>query len=192
MQPISKPLYFASIFGSYGVAVALFVILAVSTPANGEPSPAVASLACAALPLFIFGTVMLMILIYKLWAAIQGGPARTTPGKAVGFSFIPFFNLYWIFQVYWGWAQDYNRYADELGLPLPRVSEGLGLAIGILMVASIVPIFGMLAGIAGLVAQIIFLNSACDAVNALLAAADDIVDQPPTTPGATGTASEWD
>ena len=125
MQPISKRLYFTSIFGSYGLALAFMIVVGAAGQRGGEPPAGTIALTCAAIPLLIFGTVMLMVLIYKLWAAIQGGPARTTPGKAVGFSFIPFFNLYWVFQVYWGWAKDYNQYADELGLPLPRVSEGL-------------------------------------------------------------------
>jgi hypothetical protein len=37
--------------------------------------------------------------LYRAWKCLQpGGLARTTPGKAIGFLFIPFFNLYWIFQ----------------------------------------------------------------------------------------------
>ena len=41
----------------------------------------------------IFG----LILLYKMWRQIPGREAPTTPGKAVGFLLIPFFNFYWFF-----------------------------------------------------------------------------------------------
>src|SRR4051812_41137726 len=50
------------------------------------------------------------MLIYKSWAAIQDGQASTSPAAAVGFCFVPFFNLYWVFQVWLGFAVDYNDY----------------------------------------------------------------------------------
>jgi hypothetical protein len=59
------------------------------------------------------GIVLQYILVYKLWNSIQDGFARTSAGKAVGFMFIPFFNFYWMFVVYFGLAQDQNRYIDR-------------------------------------------------------------------------------
>ncbi len=52
-----------------------------------------------------FGIVMLGViakctLVYRMWAQIQSGHPRTTPACAVGFLFIPLFNLYWIFVAY--------------------------------------------------------------------------------------------
>lgn len=77
-------------------------------------------------------SVMCCILLYQLWCTIQYGQARTTPGKAVGFCFIPFFGLYWIFVAFWGLSKDLNAYAAERGIPAPRISENLGLYICIL------------------------------------------------------------
>ena len=74
------------------------------------------------------GAFCWLALIYKLWSAIEQGNVRTTPGKAVGFMFIPFFNLYWMFQVYWGWAVDYNNYCDERGINGPKMAPGLPMA----------------------------------------------------------------
>ena len=193
IQPIAKGLYLTSILLTWGLSmVLLFISGAIGAQGGREAEMAAGSVACAALPLIIFGTVMLMILVYKLWASIQGGPARTTPGKAVGFLFIPFFNIYWIFQVYWGWAQDYNRYVDELGLPLPRVSEGLALAVCILMLAGIVPGLGILLSLASFVLLIVFLNSACNAVNALVAAADDLAATAGPPADQADVSHEWD
>jgi hypothetical protein len=66
-----------------------------------------------------------LMLMYKVWFAIQPGHPRTTPGKAVIFSFIPFFNLCWIFQLYWGFAKDYNSYAALTSTLNYRLKEGL-------------------------------------------------------------------
>ena len=71
------------------------------------------------------------IYLYRAWQYIQDilGLARTTPGAAVGMLFIPFFNLYWIFNVFPGWATDYNRYLDTKGATtVPRASNGLAIA----------------------------------------------------------------
>jgi hypothetical protein len=78
----------------------------------------------------------LCALIYLMWRAIQDGRPRTSPGKALGFLFIPFFNLYWFFQVTWGFARDFNAHLDRQGLRTRRLSEGLLLAYPILTIVS--------------------------------------------------------
>jgi len=55
-------------------------------------------------------TVLDFILLYNFWKTIQDGRASTTPGKAIGFLFIPFFNLYWVFRALYGLARDQNRF----------------------------------------------------------------------------------
>ena len=77
--------------------------------------------------LSVYSIVISLVLLYKVWAAIQDGHARTTPGKAVGYMFIPFFQLYWLFQAYWGYAKDYNSYISRHGISTSRLSEGLFL-----------------------------------------------------------------
>ena len=47
-------------------------------------------------------------ILHKLWSLIPNHKARTTPGKAVGFLFIPFFNLYWTFVAIYGLAKALN------------------------------------------------------------------------------------
>ena len=46
--------------------------------------------------------------LYKLWSLIPADKARTTPGKAVGFLFIPLFNFYWNFVAIHGLAKALN------------------------------------------------------------------------------------
>ncbi|MEA5079778.1 MAG: DUF4339 domain-containing protein [Anaerolineaceae bacterium] len=63
--------------------------------------------------------VLECILLYQFWKLVQDGNARTTPGRAVGFLFIPLFNFYWMFIAYWGLAKELKRYisvhCDETG-----------------------------------------------------------------------------
>ena len=56
----------------------------------------------------ITGTVFWFIFLYRAWGEVQALGARTTPGKAVGLQFVPFFNFYWIFVAYLGLAKDLN------------------------------------------------------------------------------------
>jgi len=115
----------------------------------------------------LFGAVIWFILIYRAWEAIQNGNARTTPGKAVGFLFIPFFNLYWIFMVWYGFAQDYNRYIEHEAISARKLEESLFLVFCILYVCSCIPYIGSLATLGALAILIISANAVIDAVNAL-------------------------
>jgi hypothetical protein len=68
---------------------------------------------------FVYGALMnsaailQYIMHYKFWQIVQDGFASTTPGKAIGFLFIPYFNFYWIFRSIYGLAIDLNRYIDR-------------------------------------------------------------------------------
>jgi hypothetical protein len=67
------------------------------------------------------------MLIYKLWSLIPRERAQTTPGKAIGFLFIPIFNLYWIFVAFHGLTKALNNEIQSVA-PNKQVSEGLSLA----------------------------------------------------------------
>lgn len=72
--------------------------------------------------------VVMMVLLYRFWSLIQDGNARTSPGKAVGFCFIPLFNLYWYYVVYVDLAKDMNRYCQERKISGVGANEKLVLA----------------------------------------------------------------
>jgi len=72
--------------------------------------------------------VFLFLLLYQLWKLVPADIARTTPGKAVGFCFIPIFCFYWFFVVYKGLAEDMNEALRQRGIDY-QVSEGLGSMI---------------------------------------------------------------
>ncbi len=74
----------------------------------------------AALLMFIFG----FIILHRSWQSIPEGEGRATPGKAVGFLFIPFFNLYWIFIAYYGLALDLNEQWRRNGMGGNVINDG--------------------------------------------------------------------
>ncbi len=130
-------------------------------------STPIITLTAAGLLLLLFAVVVLMVFIYRMWASIQDGYARMTPGQAVGFLFIPLFNLYWIFQVFSGFAQDFNRLLYRRGHNTTPLPEGLFVAYPILIICSMIPFIGQLASIAAFVLLLLIVAKICDGVNAL-------------------------
>ncbi len=83
----------------------------------------------------IFSWILFYIYIYRAWVCLQLGAPRTTPGKAVGFLFIPFFNIYWFFVAINGLPKDWNRivssYEDLKAAPKLSETTFLLFCIGI-------------------------------------------------------------
>ena len=185
MKRLSKRLYLWPVIGGtiagiillviFLIALLYFLVLAGALPDHfqnlrGVGMEALAigiSLAFLCFAAEIFGLIMGYILIYRAWEAIQDGHARTTPGKAVGFLFIPFFNLYWVFVAWYGFAQDYNSYIERHAVTASKLNKGLYLTYCILGICSAIPYLGYLALIPIMVIFIIMVNATINAVNAL-------------------------
>ena len=73
------------------------------------------------------------MLHYRLWRLIPKDIAQTTPGKAVGFMFIPFFNFYWISVSYLGLSKGLSEMLQHRGIQSP-ISHALSITFGILFV----------------------------------------------------------
>ena len=99
---------------------------------NLHPALLVLTIVC-----FFTWAVCWCLLIYNLWKFVPAGIARTTPGKAVGFSMIPLYNSYWIFVSVLGLCKDLNTTLRQQGIR-HRVNEGLGMMYCILFVASFI------------------------------------------------------
>jgi hypothetical protein len=121
------------------------------------------------IPALIAAAVINYILLYRFWLLIQDGKARTSPGAAVGFCFIPFFNFYWLYVAYVGLAKDINLYCNERNINCLKVSEGLALAWYILALVTMVPYAGIVTGIPLLVIHIIMLKQFVDTAKAIMA-----------------------
>ena len=163
MARLSLPFYLGSFFVAFAGPVA--ILIAVSR--FRIPTTILA----AAIVLGLYGGVVLLVLLYKAWDALQDGFARTTPGRAVGFLFIPLFNAYWMFEAVWGLAKDYNQLLRRYSLDLDPLPEGLFLAFCILTLLSIFPgITGWvdsLVWVGVLVVEALLVAYVCDAVNVL-------------------------
>lgn len=68
----------------------------------------------AAADVFLVCSVAIeLLLFYKMWAAIADNQASITPAKAVGFLFVPVFNIYWALCMVTGFAEDYNAFIQR-------------------------------------------------------------------------------
>ncbi|MEM1084014.1 MAG: GYF domain-containing protein [Verrucomicrobiota bacterium] len=158
-------------FGAIGFCVGygIFIASMITAGNNGEPESTAAMagggiLALSMIP-FLIGTIMGMIYLYRAWVLLQPHTQHSTPGKAVGFLFIPFYNLYWMFVAYWRWSQEWNRLVamNPAHPQAPRANEGLFLTYCILQIAAV--LFGILALIPIVVVFLIMMKSVCSAVN---------------------------
>ncbi|MEO0071542.1 MAG: hypothetical protein ABIK39_05605 [candidate division WOR-3 bacterium] len=135
------------------------------------PSPDLAAvglfLQIGVLPLFL-------ICLYRAWKSIDDGLARTTPGRAVAYLFIPFFNIFWLWQCTVGFAKDYNAYCERYKLPLPKLKSGLfviwfflSLFYVPVMIFSLASFVVTAFGIIVYLFTLLMLNAVCGAVNKL-------------------------
>jgi len=87
-----------------GILASLGLMLVIR---KGTHSTLIATFAAA--DVFLICSVAIeMLLFYKMWAAIQDDKTSISPAKAVGFLFIPVFNIYWALLMITGFAEDYN------------------------------------------------------------------------------------
>jgi len=106
----------------------------------------IVGVALTAIPTLVFKC----ILLYRMWRMVPPERAATTPGKAVGFLFIPIFNLYWNFVAFF----ELGKVLEERGgTPSPRQ---LSLAFAIVSIAAVAggccaSIFQIAAGVLELV-----------------------------------------
>ena len=152
--------------GSIAVSLILGAALAAGMFIAGERETVFALVTIGGL-LCVYGEAMFLVLLYKAWASIQGGPVRTTPGKAVGFLFVPIYNWYWLFQVLPGFADDYNAYIQRFNIYVPRLERGVLLVFAVLASAAVVPVVGLLVAPLVFIIQSVIAVKLCAAINAL-------------------------
>lgn len=129
----------------------------------------------------IYGVVNLSSLYCKMWRIIQDGHAHTSPGKAVGFLFIPFFNIYWLVPAFCGFSRDYNSFIRRHAVPRKMMPEWLFvifvISILIILASSVGLVVPGLAGLSiftALTGTVVFLvvntaliSTVCNAINAV-------------------------
>jgi hypothetical protein len=115
----------------------------------------------------LFAWVAWLVLVYKMWSAIQDGNARTTPGRACGFLLIPVFNIYWVFRAVHGFAKDHNQLVDRHSLKVRKLPEGLFLAYALVTILMYIPFLSLLVSTPRFLLALLVIPKICDAVNAL-------------------------
>src|SRR4030042_5975657 len=143
MIKLSKGFYLTSIIGVFTFG-AIVAIVGIIFPEPFGLVPIFIGIIC-----YIYSFAVWNMLIYRMWQSIQGGYARTSPALAVGFLFVPYYNLYWIFQAVWSFTKDCNRYIDRHQIAAPKLSEKLSLVFCIVALFWLcgLPIIGLIIDI---------------------------------------------
>ena len=186
MNTMSKKLYVGIFSTSLGIFLFFGVLFAIAAGLQNfvwyQEAPGLGIQVIAILSIlgvFQFLLVQFIytfVILWKMWSVIPEGHARTTPGKAIGFLFIPFFNVYWIFQAWGGFPRDYNSYVERQRLAVPDVSPGIFTAYPILILLTAIPFLGILIALVNMFLFVAIVSRTCDAVNALVAPPDSLND----------------
>lgn len=102
------------------------------------------------LPFSISFGVLNLIFLYRLWFMVQKsniGIKKPTPGKAVGFMFIPFFNIYWLFIVY-----------RNLSLHLNSLTKYKKISVKIVTLSVALIVSGVFSLIGGIILSIVYFS----------------------------------
>jgi hypothetical protein len=156
-------------FGMFAGSIAMALILPLigvgvlyfaTTQPHPDPALGIVMLGCfvAGGVCLLLGQIFGMINLYRAWLCLSRTGGSVSPGMAVGLLFVPFFNFYWIFRAYYGFAQEWNRlthYYEDTRRG-PKMSEGLFLAFCICIL-----IFPPL----GLILIFPVMSSLCTAIN---------------------------
>lgn len=166
MKQLPKGLFLGSVAIGFGIANVLLALGTIQVQ-TGDPGAGAVLVVLSWLPM-LFGAIVMAVLWYRMWAAIQDGNARTTPGKAVGYFFIPFFNIYWAFQAIWGYAKDFNKYIQRHDVKTQQLPESLFLTFTILCFTGWIPTLGLLLIIFNYFIGLVMVYKICDGVNAIV------------------------
>lgn len=128
--------------------------------------------------LFIVPAILCIVftcmLHHKCWAAIPEGFARMTPGKAVGYLFIPFYCLYWVFPSFGGLGADCVALARTRGFRGHDNLGGLGMGLAVVtcveMVLGWIPGIGLLLSIGEFILWMLFYQGVTKLLNRVAAA----------------------
>jgi len=103
-----------------------------------EDEEAAAWLSLLAFPLFVLAIVFVSILHYQCWKALPERYRATTPGKAVGYLFIPIYNFYWAFISWPKLAEGIVQWQKSLGKTALADARSLAITYAVIFVCSIV------------------------------------------------------
>ena len=146
-----KWLYIAG-YASYWLfaigGVALTVAMTSAGGAPGDGATVASMLPILGFLFVVVAFVAAMVWLHKAWSSVPDQMRYTdagrwiTPGQAVGYNFIPFYHLYWVFVSNLGLCEAINRTLVAQGKQ-PRAPKGLAIAA---CVTQLVPYCNLLVG----------------------------------------------
>jgi predicted Zn finger-like uncharacterized protein len=176
-----------------GILGALGLMLAIG---KGTHSTLIAIFAAADVFL-VCSVVIELMLFYRMWAAIQDGQATISPAKAIGFLFIPVFNIYWALCMVTGFVEDYNAFIRHRSVKTKDLSFVLFLIYAFMFILAAMAVttpmicvfallglinrafisypvfswsllaFALAAGVGHFITYILVAAKTCNAINAL-------------------------
>jgi hypothetical protein len=158
-----KPAWFGLLVTLFGGGAGLILLIGalaiggvIKLTSIGELGMLLLVIVAGILAMVVAGIIQLVYLA-RAWSCLAYSDPRTTPGKAVGFMFIPGFNLYWIFVAIKGFAEDWNRIVSQHPdlARAPRMSEGVFLTYCI----------GTIIAPLGMVMWLPMMAQVCKAIN---------------------------
>lgn len=149
------------------------VLMALDGMYGMKPSQGVAVLTMAVYLLSALQFVVVQIAYYfwlliRMWGPLQDGVTPVTVGRAIGFSFIPVFRVYWWFVSWGSYPGEYNAFVMRRRLDLPPLKSSIFMVFPILITAADFLVFPLLLVPFGMIAAIL---AVCRANNALAEAA---------------------
>jgi hypothetical protein len=106
--------------------------------------------------IFLIPTIFYLLTLQKALSRCSIESRTLSPGL-VWLQLIPLFNLVWVFIVVINVSKSLGNEFRKRGIPeLPAPGQGVGLAMAICSVVSIIPFVGYLTGIAAFVCWIIY------------------------------------
>jgi hypothetical protein len=152
-------------------AIALAIIAVINKSKGGEPSIVLAAFGAIVFGICLLQFIVIQVgtyfwLIVKMWKPLQDGVTPVTVGKAIGFSLIPIYRIYWHFIAWGSYPQEYNNFIRRHNLPVAPISDGIFKAISITLLLGdifIIPQIAIPFLVVGLIKKV------CEANNALIA-----------------------
>lgn len=81
-----------------------------------------------AILILLISAIVHLVFTYNMWSAINDGKTSITPGKAVGFHFIPIFNILWAGLNFMTFFGAYNSFIERNRISALKLSNGLPFA----------------------------------------------------------------
>jgi len=134
------------------VAAAFFILAGLCL--FGESAPMFLVLLLVGSMPFMVGFILCLVRMHRAWQVVQPatglgrGLNIPTPGQAIGFLFIPFYNFYWFFVAYAGLMKAANALREDRHVPTAPFSEGAATFYGVCCILCLVPVLNIIAVVA--------------------------------------------